>query len=316
MMYALGADLFQSAGSELLWVDRSGAETALEDELVLSGTGLGGVSLSPDGTRLAFVQSGDQGAQIYVRQMPDGPSSRLTFTGQSLRPAWSPDGRDVVYIGIRDGPSVALRRRADGTGSETVLAREARPVQEIVIAPDGAWLVYRTDNGAPGRGDILARRLTGDTATRELVATPAAEAGPAISPDGRWMAYSSDEGGRTEIFVRPFPEVESGKWQVSRAGGTEPQWGPDGRELFYRSAARDLIEARVETASGFRVTGERAMFSAATYLADDAHPFYAVSRDGRRFVFGRLNLTDQLDASRLILVEHWFTELRPMLKRR
>ena len=42
---------------------------------------------------------------------------------------------------------------------------------------------------------------------------------PALSPDGRWLAYESDESGGNEIFVRPFPNIDGGKWQVSPAGG-------------------------------------------------------------------------------------------------
>ncbi len=58
---------------------------------------------------------------------------------------------------------------------------------------------------------------------------------PKVSPDGRWMAYMSDESGKSEIYVRPFPEVNQGRWQVSTGGGDTPLWSPDGRELFYRS---------------------------------------------------------------------------------
>ena len=49
-----------------------------------------------------------------------------------------------------------------------------------------------------------------------------AEGNPAISPDGRWIAYESDESGRFEVYVRPFPAVDEGKWVISRAGGTRP----------------------------------------------------------------------------------------------
>ena len=53
-----------------------------------------------------------------------------------------------------------------------------------------------------------------------------------FSPDGRWLAYASNESGRYEIYIRTFPEA-GGKWQVSAAGGVQPRWRRDGRELFY-----------------------------------------------------------------------------------
>jgi hypothetical protein len=71
-----------------------------------------------------------------------------------------------------------------------------------------------------------------DSAAVPLVATPTFwEQAPAISRDGRWLAYSSNETGRHEIFVRPFPDVSGGKWQVSSGGGINPVWVPDGADL-------------------------------------------------------------------------------------
>ena len=47
------------------------------------------------------------------------------------------------------------------------------------------------------------------------------------------MAYESDESGRSEIYVRPFPNVNAGgRWQISTEGGTRPLWNKSGREVF------------------------------------------------------------------------------------
>src|SRR5512139_3168159 len=62
------------------------------------------------------------------------------------------------------------------------------------------------------------------------------EAQPHISPDGGGVAYTSDESGHPEVYLRPFPDVNSGeRKQVSTSGGDSPLWSPDGRELFYRN---------------------------------------------------------------------------------
>ncbi len=71
-----------------------------------------------------------------------------------------------------------------------------------------------------------------------LVTGPASEIHPAVSPDGRWLAYASDESGTAEIYVRPFPDAGSARWQVSTAGGVSPIWSHSGKELFYRSNRR------------------------------------------------------------------------------
>ena len=320
LLYALRADASSSAlTSRLVWVERDGTASILDTALSLPGNeqGAHGLSLSPDGRRLAFVQNTDQGPQVFVKPMPDGPITRVTFEGWSARPGWSPDGRDLVYIRYRgDDPSVAVRHRADGAGTGTVVAEESRPVQEVLLSPDGTWLLYRTNTNTPGGGDILGRRLTGDTTVIPLIATPAAESTPAISPDGRWLAYTSDEDGQREVFVRPWPDVNGGKWQVSRDGGTEPQWSPDGSELFYRSGRQDLVAAQVSGSGAFRVGATRTLFSVAEFLGDGFHAAYAVSPDGRRFLFGRPDVLQQPGASRLILVRNWFTELRPLLESR
>jgi hypothetical protein len=147
-----------------------------------------------------------------------------------------------------------------------------------------------------------------------LMATPAREVAPAFSSDGRWLAYSSDEGGVADVFVRPWPDVSGGKWQVSREGGTDPQWSADGRELFFISPQQELMVADVATTPTFRVSDVRVLFPMPLYLGDPMHATYAVSPDGRRFLVGRHNFAQSPGTSRLILARHWFTELRPMLE--
>lgn len=72
------------------------------------------------------------------------------------------------------------------------------------------------------------------------------EKGLALSPDGKWIAYESTETGRDEVYVRPFPNSQDGKWQVSTLGGFNPKWSHSGEELFYVSAD-EMTAARVST---------------------------------------------------------------------
>jgi Tol biopolymer transport system component len=75
-----------------------------------------------------------------------------------------------------------------------------------------------------------------------------------FSPDGRWVAYVSTESGRHEIYVRPFPGQPSagavdaragGQWQVSTAGGIQPRWRRDGKELYYIAPDGKLMAAPI-----------------------------------------------------------------------
>ena len=56
---------------------------------------------------------------------------------------------------------------------------------------------------------------------------------PEISPDGKWLAYHSNESGEFQVYVRPFPNVQDGRTQISTNGGTRAAWSRNGRELFY-----------------------------------------------------------------------------------
>jgi len=141
-----------------------------------------------------------------------------------------------------------------------------------------------------------------------LVTTAAAEGNPALSPDGRWLAYSSDESGTMEVYVRPFPEVASARWQVSTTGGTQPVWANSGRELFYRNGRNELVAAEVRAGPGFSVGEQRALFSVAPYASPGFFQSYGVSPDGRRFLMVSEGASSQ--ENELILTENWFQELK------
>src|SRR5262249_34856024 len=100
------------------------------------------------------------------------------------------------------------------------------------FTPDGKTLVLRTTADKTGP-DIGVMQLDGDRTVRPLIQSPGTDANAAVSPDGRWLAYSSEVAGRPDIYVRPFPNINGGTWQVTTDGGARPVWSRDGRELFY-----------------------------------------------------------------------------------
>ena len=154
---------------------------------------------------------------------------------------------------------------------------------------------------APRRGDTTATPLVADPGYDEVA--------PTVSPDGRWLAYASNESGRYEIYVRPFPDVGSGRWQVSRNGGTEPTWAHNGRELFFRAANQDFVAAAVAPGPTFALGDQRVLFSAGPFWAAATGRPYSVAPDDSRFVFMRNVGSQTATPTDLVLVEHWFTEL-------
>ena len=112
-------------------------------------------------------------------------------------------------------------------------------------------VLWSPDGDVPALDPVVAPSVTVEPVTR--VVEMEGMGVPALSPDGRWLAYVSDETGSSEVYVRAFPDVNSGKWQVSTGGGVMPMWAHDGRELYYLDNNRSLVAARVDTDSGFQV---------------------------------------------------------------
>ncbi|MGD8319514.1 MAG: protein kinase, partial [Gemmatimonadota bacterium] len=207
-----------STDAELVWVTREGVATPVDPGWTFDpGEANRGWSISPDGTRLAVRIWTAAGHDIWVKELPRGPLSRLTFDeGEDRMPRWSPDGTQVTFLSSRGGNLDVWSRRADGVGEASLLFDYERFLAQGFWTPNGKWLVLRT-GGTPGElggRDVLAVQPGVDSVARPLLASGFDEQAPAISPDARWIAYISDETGRNEVFVRPFPDVEGGKWQV------------------------------------------------------------------------------------------------------
>jgi Tol biopolymer transport system component len=273
------------------------------------------LAVSPDGKRLAVGMGvGAGGQNIWIKDLDHGPLTRLTFGGSDRRPVWSPDGRMVAFIRDTLGGSVVAARFADGSRPDTVLARIDRQIQEVDWSADGKWLVLRTDNGTAGAGDIVGIRTGGDTTEVPLVASPFTELHPAVSPDSRWIAYTSNESGQNEVYVRPFPNTNDGRWQVSTAGGALPRWSPDGTELYFLDPSSQMSSARITTTPTFAVGARRTLFGASGYTLDAFHQAYDISPDGKSFyIASPRRLADLGRAPTLVRVDHWFTDLKARL---
>ncbi len=269
--------------------------------------------LSPDGRRVVFSLVDPASAAgdgvIYTKPFPVGPATPFSFDGTvNVRPVWSPDGRKVAWLSNRDGKLEAWQRNADGSGEPERIAADARNLFEIRYSPDGQWLLYRTDDVAAGRGDIFARRVTGDTTPVVVAATDAEETSPAISPDGRWVAFTARIGTIKEIVVRPFPEVSGGRVQVSVGGGTEPVWAGDSRHLYFRQAtAGRFWLAELQFEGGLRVL-ERTLVSETvpgSLLDNDDSRQYSLMPDGSGLLVIRRLRAGQVESlNHLMLREH------------
>ena len=240
---------------------------------------------------------------------PPGPFSRITF-GDSphFRPAWAADGRSLIYItDAGTGAGLPTLSKADGTGPPQTLLPSKFSFGQVLQSRDGRWIVLRRSLSEAGGGDIYGMK-TGDTTLVPLLTTPAQETSPALSPDGRWLAYASDESGTSEVYVRPFPDVASGRWQVSLNGGTAPRWARSGRELFYVNGGQEMVAAPVRAGAGFEVDQPKVLFPAISYILSPSYPIYDVAADNRGFLMVRSAAATE--ETEVILTQNWFQELK------
>jgi len=213
------------------------------------------------------------------------------------------------------------QQRADGTGQPELLYDAEAQLAQGFWSPGGEWLVMRTTTGTGvGGRDIHAIRPGVDSVPLRLLAEDYDEAAPAISPDGRWLAYGSNETGSYEVFVRPFPNVNDGKVQVSNAGGTSPLWATNGRELIYHDRQAALVAVSFETEPSFRVTGRTPLFTVPEgYVGrGGTNSFitglYDVAPDGRFLMMRPAGDASPAEGEsgeqpRIVLVLNWFEEL-------
>jgi serine/threonine-protein kinase len=171
---------------------------------------------------------------------------------------------------------------------------------------------------APNTGDdVMQMALGGTRRVTPLVQSPFAERNGVVSPDGRWLAYEANDSGRVEISVRPFPEVNSGRWQVSTAGGTRPLWAPSGQELFFVAPTGALMRVGVERARSWAATTPTLLLKERSFMSPGAFigRTYDISSDGQRFLMIKeAGGSDQTAAPpSLIVVLNWVEELKRLV---
>jgi serine/threonine-protein kinase len=300
----------------LVWVDRRGAEepiSAPERRYFQP-------RLSPDDGRVAVTTPGSRGIEAWIW---DFALRRLTplqfgqFGANGTFSIWSHDAQSLIFNALTDGGSDLVRWPVDGTGAgEPFTTGSAGGGRPLDISPDGRLLVF--ERSVMRSFDLMLLDLdatsNGPRAASPLVATPADERNGSIAPDGRWIAYDSNKSGRSEIYVRPFPNARDAEHPITTDGGRTPVWSPAGGELFFVSG-QALMAATVQTKPAFSVGNPTRLFDAQSRILDgrllgNTGRTFDVSRDGQRF----LMLKDTADAAdsalpSIVVVQNWFEEL-------
>ncbi|MFI5279604.1 MAG: protein kinase [Gemmatimonadales bacterium] len=292
---------------DLMVVDRTGHAQALP----IASTRFAQARYSPDGRRIAVAidNSGAGVGDIWVYDLAARNLARLTFDSTSAYPSWDPDGRHVTFAkstGVSGGHYSLFRVASDGSGvPETVLVRTSN-LFEAEYTRDGRIMVFRETDAQTNR-DIWFMRADSPATAKPLLRTPYEERQLAVSPDGRWLAYSTNETGADEVYVRHLAEG-SARWKVSTAGGNEPRWNRNGRELFFmRGDSLYSVPLPPPSGGDFRSGAPRALLEIRRYQTI-GNTLYDVAPDGNHFVYVRNQIGQTSEQMGLIL--HWFDNLK------
>jgi serine/threonine protein kinase len=308
LVYQSGAGI---AIRELVWRDRSGKllGTITKPDLIYSP------ALSPDERRLAFSlgnQSSSMG-DIWLQDLARGAPSRFTF-GPDIRenPVWSPDGASIAFTfrTASGGFNDLYQKPSSGAGKEQLLLHGGTNAFASDWSRDGKLIVF-SQTGDNTKDDLWLLPLDGDRKPRLYLQTSFYENQGQFSLDGRWMAYSSDESGQFQVYVQPIPP-NGAKWQISSAGGSQPRWRPDGKELFYAAPDRKLVAVPVKIDSSFAAGVPVALFEGIELLdlAVDRALTYRPAADGQRFLVSAAAGGDAAAATPLTVVTNWTAGLK------
>jgi eukaryotic-like serine/threonine-protein kinase len=291
-----------AAKSQLDWFDRSGKQVGTVGQPGFFAD----PSLSPDGRHVAFQQTDSDGrhVDIWIRDLANDAIARLTFgPGLDELPVWSPDAKRIAYAANHNLKYGLYQKSADGSGSEQEMAKSTGAFRQGFWdwSRDGQYLLV-WKNGELwylSHSDLQLKPLfQGNWIVRNAQ----------FSPDAKWIAYSSNENGNWEIYVSPFPVVNS-KWQVSRGSGEEPRWRRDGKELFYLSAEGKMMAVSVKTSPNFESGTPQELFQTHLRQSISANDLvsYDLSPDGQRFLIN--TKVNEPNATPLAVVLNWASEM-------
>jgi serine/threonine-protein kinase len=246
---------------------------------------------------------------------------------QDLSPIWTPDGKRVIWSSTRGGGNPNLYwQAADGTGDAERLTVSVNNQFPTSTTPDGSIVVVFGASGNNKNGMDLFTVAMKDPAHKAepLIAAEGMDFGGEVSPDGKWLAYHSNISGEFQVYVRPLPNVQDGRYQISTAGGTRAAWSRNGRELFYLDHEGFLTSVTVPASPGATFAPgppvkilNRKYYLGASLLGLDLRG-YDVSPDGQRFVMIKEPESPPpvTQSVNMVLVLNWVEEVKDRLPAR
>ena len=288
----------QSPLRELRWMSRSGETIGRASEPIDAWD----LRIAPDGRRVAVTEVDPllRTLDVFIREGTQPVGRRLSpSTDVDESGVWSPDGLRLAWASRRRHVTV---RGAGAVLPEQTIASFEGPVQVWDWSRDGRrLLIGRTT--AETRDDLWILEPREGAEPQPYATMAFNQTFGAFSPDGRLVAYASDESGKFDIYVDTVPKGDT-RVRVTTAGGTEPRWNRDGRELFFRRGS-EIHSVKLTRQDGGPVVGTMdRLFDAGAVVRS-----YDVSADGRFL----LNLpADTKSRTPITVVHFWSVVAEPL----
>jgi serine/threonine-protein kinase len=304
LVYAAGG----SSDLAFVWLDRAGRMEPID---WIEPTGVQGLSLSPEGRRLAVGGGATpnrprEGGDLWLYDLEARTRLRLTEDGASIRPEWHPDGDRLLFV--RQAPELQFRTHpGDRPSDGELLTPVTRGPADGVWHPNGRELILRMGSDETFSRSLF-RFLPGEEAAKPYLERDSDDRLPLFSPDGNWVVYVSSQSGRDEVYAQSYPEPGA-VIPVSLEGGIHPRWSRSGDELFYLDEEAYLWSARVTLGPDvFEITSRERLFQldpSIRFANERNTPIWDVAPDGR-FLFNR----HLEDSQRLVVVRNWVQSMR------
>jgi Tol biopolymer transport system component len=268
---------------------------------------------------MSIIEAGQ--LDVWTYDWRRARATKLTFDAAADYGAiWTPNGARIVFSSDRAAKGITnlYWMRADGVGDVQRLTDSPNRQVSSSMHPSGRWLAFQEVRAATA-GDVMILPLEGDDAKgwkpgtpREFVASPANELGPMFSPDGRWIAYMSSETNVMQIYVQPFPDGNSGKWQISTSGpAIYPTWSRTRPELLFIDGTSRKIMAAPYTVNGtFFDAAQPHEWSPGTVDTLGTTRMYDLHPDGDRVAVVKPLETDTRAHDKVVFVFNFLDTLR------